>query len=167
MPKMMARPRASRTRVDTANSTPIAVTATWSIRPHSELRRVLRVLVGIADQIANLLGVGRLDVLDGFEDREALLVVDLRQMHGMHYMMALWVELDLAFRRVEGEAAFEYGNDLGRFDRPGLIGGHRPQMPAVPNGVCGIGDVGITGTEALVPCRDPLLVGRVVELLKI
>ena len=49
-------------------------------------------LVGLFDKVADLLRVRRFDILDRFEDREALLAVDLGQMHGMHDVMTLRIE---------------------------------------------------------------------------
>ena len=68
----------------------------------SELRRVLRMLVGLSDKVADLLRVRRFDILDRLEDREALLAVDLGQMHGMRDVIILRIELYCALWRVEG-----------------------------------------------------------------
>src|SRR6516225_9995200 len=119
---MMARPSESRTRVAIENSTPSAVTAARSIAEgSSEFRRVLRMLVRLGDQVANLFRVGRLDVIDRLEDREALVAVDLGEMHRVHDVMALGIELDRALGSVKGQSALKRGNDLRRFERACLV----------------------------------------------
>src|SRR6516164_5906853 len=112
---MMARPRESRTRVAIENSTPSAVTATRSMAGEpSELWCVLGVLVRLGDQVANVFRVGRLDVVDRLEDREAVVVVDLGEMHRVDDVMALGIELDRALGSVEGQSALERCDDLRR-----------------------------------------------------
>src|SRR5205823_13986281 len=116
-----------------------------------ELRHVLGVLIRFADKVADLLGIGRLNILDGLEDREAFLVVDLRKVHRVDDMMALGIERNLAFRRVEGETALQSGNDLVGLQRSRLIGGHCPEMPAIPYRIRRIRYVWIVGAKALMP----------------
>src|SRR5262252_8846591 len=97
IPKMTARPRASRTSVAMPYTMPNAVTASRSMtgngvarappgrRPQCsealELRSVLRRLVRVLDQIAHLHGVGGRYIRVCLDDREAARFVHLRQMH--------------------------------------------------------------------------------------
>src|SRR5205809_6800744 len=84
MPKVTARPRARRMSVAIVYRMPSAVTATRSIvvraagrgraggaTPALELRRVLRCLIRVLDQIAHLNRVRGRDVRERLDDREA------------------------------------------------------------------------------------------------
>src|SRR5881409_1634938 len=126
IPKITARPRARRISVAIVYRMPNAVTATRSIllraaRPLPgraggatqalELRRVLRGLIRVLDQIARLHGIRGRDVGKRLDDRKAALLVHLREVHRVHDVVALGVECDIALRRLECEAALQLLDD--------------------------------------------------------
>src|SRR5439155_10308721 len=126
MPKITARPRARRMSVAIVYRMPNAVTATKSIvlraagpgrlqggdaTPTLELRRVLRGLIRVLDQIAHLHSVRGRDVRKRLDDREAALLVHFGEVHRVHDVVALGVERDVALWRLERQAALERLDD--------------------------------------------------------
>src|SRR5881397_2263577 len=125
MPKITARPSASRMSVAIAYKMPNAVTATKSIvvraagsgrpqgdaTPALELRRVLLGLIRVLDQIAHLHGVRGRDVRERPDNREAALLVHFGEVHRVHDVVALGVERDVNLWRLERQAALERLDD--------------------------------------------------------
>ncbi len=81
--------------------------------------------------------------------------------------MALRVQRDLALGRLEGEPALERLDHGAALEGARPTDGHRPQVPAVPDGAGRIRDVGVGLAVALTPARHPLSVHGVVELLEV
>src|SRR5437773_3839070 len=92
---------------------------------------VLRVLVRVFDQIAQLHGLGRRDIREALEDLPAVLVVHRRQMHGEDDVVTGRIHLDVTHRRVPLDPALHRLRHGLPVEAPRLLDPLGPEVPAV------------------------------------
>src|SRR6267143_2662885 len=194
MPKIRAKPSASRTRIvmelRTSSATMPSVSrlmpagrpwSGWSPSPRSTgpgggaaarawvqvlalLRLILRVLVRVLDEVAQLHGLGWRDVGEALEDVPAVVLVHGGQVHGEDDVVAGGVQLHTAHGGVPLDPALERLGDRLALEAPGLLDALGPEVPAVVALGAGVADVLVAEAEGGGDDRDLVLEARRREL---
>src|SRR2546425_1689804 len=197
MPKIRARPSASRTRIvmelRISSATMPSVSrlmpagqpwSGWSPSPRSTgpgggaaaragvqvlplLRLVLRVLVRVLDEIAQLHRLGWRDVGEALEDVPAVVLVHGGQVHGEDDVVAGGVQLHMAHGGVPLDPALERLGDRLALEAPGLLDALGPEVPAVVAFGAGVADVVVRVVHLLLHGGLEHAVLRVVDLVEV
>src|SRR5581483_9779599 len=183
MPKISARPSASKTRMVTEFRISSATMPTVSrlierypggdvaarVRPGMLplLRLVLRVLIRVLDQVAQLHGLRGWNIGKALEHVPAMILVHGRQVHGEDRVMTGRIHLHVPHRRVPFDAALQRFGDRLALEAAGLLDGLGPEVPAVVALGAGIADVVIRVVHLLLHARLEHAILGVVDLVEV
>src|SRR5438270_2338364 len=182
MPKIRARPSASRTRIvmelRISSATMPSVSrlmpagqpwSGWSPSPRSTgpgggaaarawvqvlplLRLVLRVLVRVLDEVTQLHRLGWRDVGEALDDVPAVVLVHSGHVHGEDDVVAAGVQLHAAHGRVPLDAALERLGDRLALEAAGLLDALGSEVPAIVALGAGVADVVVRVVHLLLHC---------------
>src|SRR6266481_5222011 len=131
------------------------------------LRLVLRVLVRVLDEVAQLHGLGWRDVGEALEDVPAVVLVHGGQVHGEDDVVAGGVQLHAAHGGVPLDPALERLGDRFALEAPGLLDALGPEVPAVVALGAGVADVVVRVVHLLLHGGFEHAVLRVVDLVEV